>query len=165
MSFNILIVDDDFINRKLISTLLKKHPDIVGTMIEAENGAEALSILRENSSINMILLDIIMPILDGREFLKIFRSNEENNGIPVLVLFLLMLPSSCSPSSFSCYYHISSYSYSSCSHHIPSHFPLLSFPLSHLPPPYPDTFLLALFLQLFRTFFGYYPIYSHSSSS
>ena len=86
MSFNILIVDDDFINRKLISTLLKKHPDIVGTMIEAENGSEALSILREDSSINMILLDIIMPILDGKEFLKIFRSNEENNGIPVIVL-------------------------------------------------------------------------------
>ena len=86
MSFNILIVDDDFINRKLISTLLKKHPDIVGTMVEAENGSEALSILREDSSINMILLDIIMPILDGKEFLKIFRSNEENNGIPVLVL-------------------------------------------------------------------------------
>jgi len=86
MSFNILIVDDDFINRKLISTLLKKHPDIVGTMIEAENGSEALSILRKDSSINMILLDIIMPILDGKEFLKIFRSNEENNGIPVIVL-------------------------------------------------------------------------------
>jgi len=86
MSFNILIVDDDFINRKLISTLLKKHTDIVGTMVEAENGSEALSILREDRSINMILLDIMMPILDGKEFLKIFRSDEENNSIPVIVL-------------------------------------------------------------------------------
>jgi len=86
MSFNILIVDDDFINRKLISTLLKKHTDIVGSMVEAENGSEALSILREDRSINMILLDIMMPILDGKEFLKIFRSNEENNAIPVIVL-------------------------------------------------------------------------------
>ncbi len=86
MSFNILIVDDDFINRKLISTLLKKHPDIVSGMTEAENGAEALSILREDDSINMILLDIMMPILDGKEFLKIFRADEENNSIPVIVL-------------------------------------------------------------------------------
>jgi putative two-component system response regulator len=86
MSFNVLIVDDDFINRKLISTLLKKHTDIIGTMVEAENGSEALSILREDSSINMILLDIMMPILDGKEFLKIFRSDEENNSIPVIVL-------------------------------------------------------------------------------
>jgi len=86
MSFNVLIVDDDFINRKLISTLLKKHTDIIGNMVEAENGSEALSILREDSSINMILLDIMMPILDGKEFLKIFRSDEENNNIPVIVL-------------------------------------------------------------------------------
>jgi len=86
MSFNVLIVDDDFINRKLISTLLKKHSDIVGNMVEAENGSEALSILREDKSINLILLDIMMPILDGKEFLKIFRSDEENNNIPVIVL-------------------------------------------------------------------------------
>ena len=86
MSFNILIVDDDFINRKLISTLLKKHTDIVSSMVEAENGSEALSILRENNGINMILLDIIMPVLDGKEFLKIFRADSENNDIPVIVL-------------------------------------------------------------------------------
>jgi len=86
MSFNVLIVDDDFINRKLISTLLKKHTDLIGNMIEAENGSEALSILREDHTINLILLDIMMPILDGKEFLKIFRSDEENNAIPVIVL-------------------------------------------------------------------------------
>ncbi len=86
MSFNVLIVDDDFINRKLITTLLKKHTDLIGNMIEAENGSEALSILRGDNSINMILLDIMMPILDGKEFLKIFRSDEENNGVPIIVL-------------------------------------------------------------------------------
>ena len=86
MSFNILIVDDDFINRKLISTLLKKHTDLVSSMVEAENGSEALSILREDNNINMILLDIMMPILDGKEFLKIFRADAENNAIPIIVL-------------------------------------------------------------------------------
>lgn len=86
MGFNILIVDDDFINRKLISTLLKKHIDITSSIMEAENGSEALSILREDTSIDMILLDIMMPILDGKEFLKIFRADSKNNAIPVIVL-------------------------------------------------------------------------------
>lgn len=86
MSFNILIVDDDFINRKLISTLLKKHPNIISNMVEAENGSEALTLIREDESINMVLLDIVMPVLDGKEFLKIFRSDTSNNAIPVIVL-------------------------------------------------------------------------------
>ena len=86
MSFNVLIVDDDFINRKLISTLLKKHTDIVSSMVEAENGSEALSILRGEHNIDMILLDIMMPILDGKEFLRIFRADTEHNDIPVIVL-------------------------------------------------------------------------------
>jgi len=86
MSFNILIVDDDFINRKLISTLLKKHPNIISNMVEAENGSEALTLIREDKSIDMVLLDIVMPVLDGKEFLKIFRSDTSNNAIPVIVL-------------------------------------------------------------------------------
>lgn len=86
MSFNVLIVDDDFINRKLITTLLKKHTGMINSMMEAENGSEALSILKENENINLILLDIMMPILDGNEFLKIFRADEKNNNTPVIVL-------------------------------------------------------------------------------
>jgi len=86
MSFNILIVDDDFINRKLISVLLKKHPELVRQMSEAENGAEALTKIKEDPSINLVLLDIMMPILDGREFIKVFRSEESNNAIPIIVL-------------------------------------------------------------------------------
>ena len=86
MSLKVLIVDDDFINRKLLQALLKKYPDTVREVIEAENGSEALSITKENKDIDLILLDIIMPVLDGREFLKIFRSESINSNIPVLVL-------------------------------------------------------------------------------
>ncbi len=86
MNMKILIVDDDFINRKLLQALLKKHPDLVRDTVEAANGSEALSILRDDPSINLVLLDIIMPVLDGKEFLKIFRSDGENSEIPVLVL-------------------------------------------------------------------------------
>jgi len=86
MNLNILIVDDDFINRKLLQALLRKYPDMVRETVEAENGAEALTALRENDGINLVLLDIVMPVLDGKEFLKIFRSDSANSNIPVIVL-------------------------------------------------------------------------------
>jgi len=86
MDLNVLVVDDDFINRKLIQAMLKRHPDMFGEIVEAENGSEALSIMKSREDINLILLDILMPVLDGKEFLKIFRADEENKKIPVIVL-------------------------------------------------------------------------------
>jgi CheY-like chemotaxis protein len=85
MALKILLVDDDFINRKLLQTLLKKHPDVT-EIIEAENGSDALDKLKRESNVNIILLDIMMPIVDGIEFLKIFRSDMSNAHIPVIVL-------------------------------------------------------------------------------
>jgi putative two-component system response regulator len=85
MALKVLIVDDDFINRKLLQTLLKKNPEVI-EMIEAENGSDALDKLKKNPDINLVLLDIMMPILDGIEFLKIFRSEMKNSHIPVIVL-------------------------------------------------------------------------------
>ena len=85
MALKVLIVDDDFINRKLLQTLLKKHTDVVDIQ-EAENGSDALDKLKRDPNINFILLDIMMPIVDGVEFLKIFRSDMSNAHIPVVVL-------------------------------------------------------------------------------
>ena len=85
MALKVLLVDDDFINRKLLQTLLKKNPSVTDIQ-EAENGSDALDKLKKDSSINLILLDIMMPIVDGVEFLKIFRSDMSNSHIPVIVL-------------------------------------------------------------------------------
>jgi len=85
MALKVLVVDDDFINRKLLQTLLKKNPT-VSEIIEAENGSDALDKLKKESNINLILLDIMMPIVDGIEFLKIFRSDMSNAHIPIIVL-------------------------------------------------------------------------------
>jgi len=85
MALKVLIVDDDFINRKLLQTLLKKNPDVIDIQ-EAENGSDALEKLKKDSDINFILLDIMMPIVDGVEFLKIFRSDMANAHIPIIVL-------------------------------------------------------------------------------
>jgi putative two-component system response regulator len=85
MALKVLVVDDDFINRKLLQTLLKKNPSVTET-VEAENGSDALDKLKKDSTIDLILLDIMMPVVDGIEFLKIFRSDMSNAHIPVIVL-------------------------------------------------------------------------------
>ena len=72
MGLKVLLVDDDFINRKLLQTLLKKNADVTD-IIEAENGSDALDKLKKETDVNLILLDIMMPIVDGIEFLKIFK--------------------------------------------------------------------------------------------
>ncbi len=85
MALKVLLVDDDFINRKLLQTLLKKNASVT-EVIEAENGSDALDKLKKENNVNLILLDIMMPIVDGIEFLKIFRSDMANAHIPVIVL-------------------------------------------------------------------------------
>jgi len=85
MGLKVLLVDDDFINRKLLQTLLKKNESVT-EVIEAENGSDALDKLKKETDVNLILLDIMMPIVDGIEFLKIFRSDMSNAHIPVIVL-------------------------------------------------------------------------------
>ncbi len=85
MGLKVLVVDDDMINRMLLKTLLKKNPK-VSDIIEAENGSEALDKMKKDPSIDLILLDIMMPIVDGIEFLKIFRLDMANAHIPVIVL-------------------------------------------------------------------------------
>ena len=83
---NVLLVDDDVINRKLIKALLSHHKDIIESITEANNGAEALEYINKDKSINLVLLDIIMPILDGKGFLRHFRSQKANSNIPVIIL-------------------------------------------------------------------------------
>ena len=81
----VLAVDDDFINLKLISSMLKKNQNVV-QIIEAKNGLEALNSLKEQPDTNLVLLDIKMPVMDGIEFLNNLESMESLKKIPVIVL-------------------------------------------------------------------------------
>ena len=85
MGIKVLVVDDDMINRMLLKTLLRKHAQVTD-IVEAENGSDALDKMKKDPGINLILLDIMMPIVDGIEFLKIFRADMSNSHIPVIVL-------------------------------------------------------------------------------
>ena len=79
----ILIVDDEEINRALLEHILS---DTYET-ISAENGREALDIIKkEGDNISLVLLDIMMPELDGISVLKQLRSKVNIDEIPVIVL-------------------------------------------------------------------------------
>lgn len=84
-TLRVLAVDDDMINRKLIKSMLMKVENI-SEVIEAVNGMDALDILKKDLGIDIILLDIIMPIMGGIDFLKVARADERLKSIPVIVL-------------------------------------------------------------------------------
>lgn len=81
----VLAVDDDMINRKLLKSMLQKNPHIK-EVIEATNGQEAIDQIRSRGDIDLVLLDIVMPILNGIETLKVLRSDQSIRQMPVIVL-------------------------------------------------------------------------------
>ena len=84
-TLRVLAVDDDMINRKLIKSMLMKT-DNVSEVIEATNGMDALDILKKDPSIDIVLLDIIMPIMGGIDFLKVARADDILKALPIIVL-------------------------------------------------------------------------------
>ena len=82
---NVLAVDDDVINLKLVEMMLKKHGSI-NDIIKAPNGLEALNILTQRKDIGIILLDIVMPVMNGLEFLDNTQVKSLIKNIPVIVL-------------------------------------------------------------------------------
>ena len=81
----ILAVDDDMINLKLLKSMLLKH-DNISEVLEARNGADAIGILKSTNDIDIILLDIIMPVMGGLEMLKVVRADENLQQMPVIML-------------------------------------------------------------------------------
>ncbi len=82
--YNILIAEDNSINRKFIDVLLKSD-SFRFNAIFAEDGEQALKIL-ESNEIDLVLMDIQMPVMDGIEATKKIRSNKEYEKLPVIAL-------------------------------------------------------------------------------
>jgi DNA-binding response OmpR family regulator len=76
----ILVADDEQLIRKLINDCLSKEGHQI---IEAENGLVALNAFKKNPDINMALLDIMMPEMDGWELCRKIR---ETSGIPIILV-------------------------------------------------------------------------------
>jgi len=81
----VLAVDDDMINLKLLKSMLKKT-GYVKEVIEAKNGADAIEKLKSHSDIDIVLLDIIMPIMNGIETLKVVRADTTLAQMPIIIL-------------------------------------------------------------------------------
>ena len=79
----ILIIDDSEMNRMLLSEMLGEEFDI----LEAENGKEGLETLQQyGTSISIVLLDIVMPVVDGFEVLDFMIKEHWNEEIPVIMI-------------------------------------------------------------------------------
>ena len=77
-----LIVDDLALNRKILSTSFASYFQIV----EKENGAEALEYIKENyNNIDVIMLDLVMPVMDGFTLMRHLGVDERYKKIPVIV--------------------------------------------------------------------------------
>jgi two-component system, response regulator, stage 0 sporulation protein F len=76
----LLIVEDSWLSRRVICKILKEKGYEI---LEAASGPEALEILQSKSP-DCILLDLLMPEMEGREVLKILR--EQGSKIPVIVI-------------------------------------------------------------------------------
>ncbi|PEQ32593.1 histidine kinase [Bacillus cereus] len=85
----ILIVDDDHRNIfALQNALEKQHANI----ITAQNGIECLEILKNNTNIDLILMDIMMPNMDGYETMEHIRMNLGLHEVPIIALTAKAMP-------------------------------------------------------------------------
>lgn len=85
MSLRVLLVDDSRIIRQVIQRVFGLTSISVGAFFEAENGAEALEIL-SNEWVDLIFLDVNMPIMNGMEFMKRVSVDPVFKSTPVVVV-------------------------------------------------------------------------------
>ena len=80
---NILVVDDDIKNIFVLDGVLQDYSANVYT---AYNGEEAIELLIQNNNIDIILMDIMMPVMDGFEAIKIIRGTKDISHIPIIAV-------------------------------------------------------------------------------
>ena len=85
---NLLIIDDDDVDRMILLRALRKQR-VLNPVFEARDAAEGLSMLREPGAVpepRVVLLDLEMPGMDGRELLQTLRADPELHRTVVFVL-------------------------------------------------------------------------------
>jgi DNA-binding response OmpR family regulator len=83
MAYNILVVEDYKVTRMMIKKMLEKGTD--WKIFEAQDGQKALDLLNEQMP-DLIILDLMMPNMNGFEFLKKIKSMDKIDKIPILIL-------------------------------------------------------------------------------
>ncbi len=85
MSLNVLIVDDSAVMRAMILRTLQMTGISLGEIHEAENGSEGLEALLAHP-IDLGIVDINMPVMDGEEMIKRARENPSVSEVPLMVV-------------------------------------------------------------------------------
>jgi len=80
---NILIIDDDQFTRELIKTILKEIKTI--KVHVAMDGVEAIMLMKTHNY-DMFLVDLYMPKMDGKEFIRILNENDKLKLLPVVLI-------------------------------------------------------------------------------
>lgn len=81
----VLIVDDEEVNRAILAEMFREAPEDY-TLIEAENGLNAVRQIESNSNIVLILLDVVMPVMDGFKVLEYMKEHDLLDEIPVILI-------------------------------------------------------------------------------
>ena len=81
----VLIVDDEAMNRDVIAKILSKERFFI---LEAANGKEALEILKKDN-IDLVLIDIMMPVMDGFETIEVIRMQSCYDKVPLIAVTAL----------------------------------------------------------------------------
>jgi CheY-like chemotaxis protein len=79
----VLIVDDDMRNIFALSTLLEEHDMVT---LSADNGRDAVTILKERPDVDIVLMDIMMPEMDGLETMRAIRKVPRLHNLPIVAV-------------------------------------------------------------------------------
>lgn len=85
MAFNVLVVDDSAVMRAMIIRVVKLSGVPLGAFYEAGNGEEGLRRVRDHW-VDLVLLDINMPVMNGEDMLRQLRADPETSHLPVIVV-------------------------------------------------------------------------------
>ncbi|HBP87199.1 MAG TPA: hypothetical protein DD706_05820, partial [Nitrospiraceae bacterium] len=85
----VLFVDDDLRNTFALSKLLKRHGMNV---VIADNGQMALEKLSQEKGIELVIMDIMMPVMDGYQAMRAIRAEKSLQGLPIIALTARAMP-------------------------------------------------------------------------
>lgn len=88
----ILVVDDDDAIRETLGGVLSSEGYDVAL---AENGQRALDFVRDGERPDLVLLDLMMPVMSGWEFLEVADADDKLRSIPILIVSAMAAPLAC----------------------------------------------------------------------
>ncbi|MBF0187683.1 MAG: response regulator [Magnetococcales bacterium] len=80
---HVLLVEDNEVNREIVVALLEQEGVVVS---EAENGVEAVEAVEQGGRFDAVLMDIMMPLMDGYEATERVRQLPEGEGLPIIAM-------------------------------------------------------------------------------